>query len=100
MTIRQALRRWFSFLWLGLMVVGILAGTWRPHTWLIYYLRMAVLTFLVISVIGVFAFGFVCPRCRSSLLMKSSTIFGGRPCACPKCGVSLDEPEKGHDRPT
>jgi hypothetical protein len=100
MTIRQALRRWFSFLWVGLMVVGILAGSWRPHTWHIYYLRMAVLAFLAISVIGVFAFGFVCPRCRRSLLMNSSTIFGARPSACPKCGVSLDEPEKTHDTPT
>jgi predicted RNA-binding Zn-ribbon protein involved in translation (DUF1610 family) len=100
MTIRQMLRRWFRFLWLGLMAVGILAGSWRPHTWLNYYLRMAVLTFLAISVIGVFAFGFVCPRCRSSLVMKSSTIFGGHPCVCPKCGVSLDEPEKTHDNLT
>jgi hypothetical protein len=100
MTIRHALRGWLRFLWLSLMAVGILAGSWRPHTWLNYYLRMAILTFLAIGVIGVFAFGFVCPRCRSSLLMKSATIIGGRPYACPKCGVSLDEPAKTRDNLT
>jgi hypothetical protein len=73
------------------MGVGILAGGWRPDTWFNYYARMAILTFLAVTVIGVFAFGFVCPRCRRSLLMKLATIYGGRPCACPKCGVSLDE---------
>jgi hypothetical protein len=91
MTIGHALRWWFRFLWLGLMAVGILAGSWRSHT---YYLRMAILTFLAISVLGLFAFGFACPRCRSSLVMKSAAIFGGRPCVCSKCGVSLDEPAK------
>jgi hypothetical protein len=92
MTIRHALHQWFRFLWVGLMVDGILAGSWRPHTWLAYYVRMTLLSLLAFSVIGVFAFGFVCPRCRRSLLLNSSTILGGRPCACPKCGVSLDEP--------
>jgi hypothetical protein len=37
------------------MAVGILAEGWRPHTWLNYYSRIAVLSFLAISVIGVFA---------------------------------------------
>jgi hypothetical protein len=86
------MRGWFRFLWMGLMVVGILAGSWRASTWLNYYFRMATLTFLIISVIGIFAFGFVCPRCRKSLVTKSAMIFGGRPCVCPKCGVSMDEP--------
>lgn len=92
MTIRQELREWYRFLWIGLMVVGVAAGSWRASTWLTYHFRMGVLTFLLISVIGVFAFGFVCPRCRTSLVMKSAQIFSGRPCACPRCGVSMDEP--------
>jgi len=95
-TIRQSLRGWYLFLWAGLMAVGILAGSWRPHTLLIYYLRMAILTFLAISVIGVFAFGYVCPRCRANLVFKSLSIMNGRPCVCPKCGVSVDEPAKSH----
>jgi hypothetical protein len=92
MTIRKTLGRWFRFLGLGLIVVGILAGSWRPTTWLNYYLRMAILGFLAVSVIGIFAFGFACPRCRRSLLMQAPAILDGRPCACPKCGVSVDEP--------
>jgi hypothetical protein len=82
------------------MAVGILAEGWRPHTWFIYYSRIAVLSFLAIGVIGVFAFGFVCPRCRRSLMLYTTTIFGGRPCACPKCGVSFDIPYKNNDKPT
>jgi hypothetical protein len=91
MTIRQSLRRWYRFLWIGLMLVGALAGSWRASTWFDYYCRMAVLGFLLIGVIGVFGFGFVCPRCRTNLVIKSVTIFNGSPCACPTCGVSIDE---------
>jgi hypothetical protein len=94
MTIRQTLRGWYVFLWIGLMAVGVLAASWRATTWSNYYFRMAILAFLFISVIGVFGFGFVCPRCRASLAMKAPTILSGRPCGCPKCGVSLDEPAK------
>jgi hypothetical protein len=75
-----------------LLAVGVVAGSWRVSTWLSYYLRMAALTFLAISVVGVFVYGFVCPRCRASLLFKSVTVFDGRPVACPKCGVSMDDP--------
>ncbi len=100
MTIRQLLRQWFRFLWMGLLAVGILAASWRAGTWLTYYGRMAVLTFLAISVIGVFGFGFVCPRCGKSLVLKAATIFEGRQCSCPKCGVSVDEPAKSHGNPT
>jgi hypothetical protein len=57
MTIRHELRRWYRFLWIGLMAVGILAGSWRPTTWFNYYLRMAVLGFLLISVIAYSALG-------------------------------------------
>jgi hypothetical protein len=92
MTIRQALRGWYRFLGVGLMAVGILAGSWRPITWTSYYLRMAVLVFLLLAVIGVFAFGFVCPRCRTSLVLKMAAIFSGGKVACPKCGVAMDEP--------
>ena len=91
MTIRQALRGWFGFLSVGFLAVGILGGSWRAHTWLNYYIRMAVLSFLLIGVIGVFGFGFACPRCRTSLVIKSLTIFNGSPCICPKCGVSIDD---------
>lgn len=93
MTIRQALRAWYTFLGVGLMGVGILAGSWRPTTWTDYYLRIAVLVFLLASVIGVFAFGFRCPRCRASLLLKAAAIFSGQS-ACLKCGVGMDEPTK------
>jgi hypothetical protein len=91
MTIRQALRGWFRFLWLGLMAVGILAASWHPHTWLNYYVRMTTLALLASSVMGIFACGFRCPRCRSGLLLKAASIIDGRPCVCAKCGVSLDE---------
>jgi hypothetical protein len=100
MTIRGALRWWIRFLWLGLMTVGVVAESWRPHTWLNYYLRIAVLSFLAIGVIGVFAFGFVCPRCRRSLVLHATAIFGGRSYACPKCGVSLDAPAKNNEKLT
>jgi hypothetical protein len=94
MTIRQSLRGWYRFLWLSLIGVGILAGSWRAATWTNYYIRMATLGFLLLGIIGVFSFGFVCPRCRNSLVIKSVTIFNGGPCSCPKCGVGLDEPVK------
>jgi hypothetical protein len=58
---------------------------------------MSILTFLAISVIGVFAFGFVCPRCRKGLVTKSASILGGLPCVCPKCGASMDDPQKIRD---
>jgi hypothetical protein len=90
-TIRQALRGWYRFLGVGLIGVGILAGNWRPFTWPSYYLRMAVLGFLLVSVVGVFVFGFRCPRCRASLLLKATAILSGGKFACPKCGVGMDE---------
>jgi hypothetical protein len=91
MAIRHSLRRWFGFLSMGLLAVGILAGSWRAGTWLTYYTRMAVRTFLVVSVMGVFGFGFVCPRCGKSLVLRAAAIFDGRPCVCSRCGVSVDE---------
>jgi hypothetical protein len=94
MTIRQSLRNWFRFLWVGLLVVGILAGSWRVHSWLNYYLRLAVLSFLLITVLGLFGFGFACPRCSKGLALKVPKILGGEPFQCPKCGVSIDEPQR------
>jgi hypothetical protein len=90
-TIRQAMRGWFQFLGVGLLLVGILARSWRIHTWPAYYFRMAVLVFLGITVLGVFGFGFVCPRCRRSLIVDSPAIFDGRPAKCRRCGVSMDD---------
>jgi hypothetical protein len=90
-TIRQSMRGWHRFLGIGILIVGILASSWRIHTWFGYYLRMSVLAFLIITVVGVFAFGFVCPRCRRSLLFNSFAIFDGRPSKCPRCGVSMDD---------
>lgn len=90
-TIRQSMRGWYQFLGIGLLLIGILASSWRIHTWTGYYARMAVLAFLLITVVGVFAFGFVCPRCHRSLLLQSLAIFDGRPCKCPRCGVSIDD---------
>jgi len=43
MTIGQELRRWYRFLWIGLTVVGVLAGSWRASTRPSYYFRMAIL---------------------------------------------------------
>jgi len=98
MTIRQALGGWYRFLFVGLMAVGILAGSWRPATWFNYYLRIAVLAFLLVGVLGVFGFGFVCPRCRASLILKAAAIFSGGKTVCPKCGVGMDEPMNGPTR--
>ena len=100
MTVRRTLHWWVRFLWLGLMAVGILAEAWRPHTWFNYYARIAILSFLAIGVIGVFAFGFVCPRCRRSLVMYTTPVFGGRPCACPKCGLSFNISYRSDDKAT
>jgi hypothetical protein len=77
MTIRHELRGWCRFLWIGLIAVGILAGSWRPTTWFNYYLRVFVLGFLFISVIGLFGYGFVCPRCRGSLAIKTGRYLVG-----------------------
>ena len=99
MTIRQALRGWYRFLGVGLIGIGILAGSWRPITWFSYYLRMTLLAFLLLGVIGVFAFGFVCPRCRTSLVLKAAAIFSGGKITCPKCSVGIDEPMVGPANP-
>jgi hypothetical protein len=91
MTIRKKLLGWFRFLWVGILAVGVLAGSWQA-TWYNHLFREAVLAFLLISVVGVFGFGFRCPRCRGSFATRATAILSGRPCDCPKCGVSIDEP--------
>jgi hypothetical protein len=88
---RKTLVGWFRFLWVGILSVGVLAGSWQA-TWDNHLFREAVLGFLLLSVIGVFGFGFRCPRCRGSLATRAPSILSGRPCVCPKCGVSVDEP--------
>jgi hypothetical protein len=91
MTIRKTLLGWFRFLWVGILAVGVLAGSWQA-TWYNHLFREAVLGFLLISVIGVFAYGFRCPRCGASLAIRATAILSGRACECPKCGCSVDEP--------
>jgi hypothetical protein len=91
MTTRNTLHGWFRFLWVGILAVGVLAGSWQA-TWDNHVFREAVLGFLLLSVVGVFAFGFRCPRCRSSLATRAAIILSGRPCECPKCGMNVDEP--------
>jgi hypothetical protein len=97
MTIRQTLRGWFRFLWLGILAIGVLAGNWHA-TWENHLFRETVLGFLLISVVGVFAFGFRCPRCRTSFLTRSATILNGRPCGRRHRGMahSVNNPP-GHD---
>lgn len=95
MTIRRTLLGWYRFLWVGILAVGVLAASWQA-TWYNHLFREAVLGFLLISVLGVFAFGFRCPRCRGSLATRAAAILSGRPCECAKCGLSVDEPQ-GND---
>jgi hypothetical protein len=95
MTIRHALQLWFRFLWMGVLAVGVLAASWQA-TWDNHWIRAALLGFCLVCVIGVFAFGFRCPRCRTSLIHKASVILTkGGPLACPRCGVSMDDPREG-----
>jgi transposase-like protein len=60
---------------------------------------MTVLVLLLLGVVGVFGFGFVCPRCRASLLLKAVAIFRGGKFACPKCRVDMDEPTNSPTKP-
>jgi DNA-directed RNA polymerase subunit RPC12/RpoP len=92
MTIRQALRRWFWFLWVGLLAVGVLSQSWRA-TWLNHMFREVILGFLLFCVCGIFGFGYRCPRCHAVLVHKAHVIGRGGPFACPRCGVSIDEPD-------
>ena len=94
MTIRHALRLWYRFLWMGVLAVGVLAASWQA-TWDNHWFRAALLGFGLLCVVGVFAFGFRCPRCRTSLVPKAPAILTEvGALACPKCGVSLDEPRR------
>jgi hypothetical protein len=49
------------------MAVGVVAAGWQA-TWYNHTFRVVVLSFLLVSVFGVFAFGFRRPRCRTSLV--------------------------------
>jgi len=92
MTIRRALRGWFTYLRVGLVLVGVLAFGWHDNGYN-HTFRVSVLAVLITSVCTLFAFGFRCPRCRSSLVHKAPTILmKGCQFACPNCGVSVDEP--------
>jgi protein-S-isoprenylcysteine O-methyltransferase Ste14 len=90
MTLRQTLTAWFRFLWLGLLAIGVFASSWRDNGYN-HFLRIGVLTFLIVTVFGLFAFGFRCPRCRISLAPKASHVLRTGPYACPRCGASMDE---------
>jgi hypothetical protein len=90
-TIRQAFLLWYRFLWVALLAVGVLAGSWRA-TWDNHVFRAGVLSCLVLSVVGLFAFGMRCPRCQVHLVHKAPDILGRRgQFKCPKCGVSMED---------
>ena len=90
-TIRRQLRRWFAFFQVALVLVGILAYSWHDNGYN-HTFRIVALSLLMATVLGLFASGFRCPRCRKSLVPQASKILadGGR-FACPKCGGSIDE---------
>jgi len=96
-TIREEMQGWFRFLGVGLMAVGVLSGLWHP-TWDNYLLREAVLGASMICVVGVSAYGLRCPRCHRFLMQHAHRFLDNRaPYACPKCGVSIDDPADSPD---
>jgi hypothetical protein len=91
MTTRRRLNGWFTFLRVALIVVGALAYGWPDYGYN-HSLRVVALVILLALVCGLFAFAFRCPRCRTSLVPRASTILmRGAPFACPKCGGNIDE---------
>jgi hypothetical protein len=91
-TIRRALRGWFTYLQLSLLGVGVLASAWRDNGYN-HGFRAVILALVLASVFGLFVCGFRCPRCRTSLIHRSTALLADRGvAACPRCGVSFDEP--------
>jgi hypothetical protein len=91
MTIRQTLRGWYRYLWVALLSVGAFGMYW-PDNGYNHAVRISVLVLLCAAAMTLFAFGFRCPRCKTSLIPNAAHIvMNGGPFACPKCGVSVDE---------
>jgi predicted RNA-binding Zn-ribbon protein involved in translation (DUF1610 family) len=91
MTIRQTLRAWYRYLWVSLLLVGAFGISWQDNGYN-HALRIGILVLLCAAVVTLFAFGFRCPRCRTSLISNAAHIVtSNAPFACPKCGVSMDE---------
>jgi predicted RNA-binding Zn-ribbon protein involved in translation (DUF1610 family) len=91
MTIRQTLRGWYRYLWISLLLVGAFGMSWRDNGYN-HAFRIGVLVLLCAAAMTLFAFGFRCPRCRTSLIPHAAHIvMNGAPFRCPKCGVSVDE---------
>jgi predicted RNA-binding Zn-ribbon protein involved in translation (DUF1610 family) len=91
MTIRQTLRGWYRYLWISLLSVGAFGLAWHDNGYN-HTLRIGVLVLLCAAAVTLFAFGFRCPRCGTSLIPNAAHIvMSGAPFACPKCRVSVDE---------
>jgi predicted RNA-binding Zn-ribbon protein involved in translation (DUF1610 family) len=91
MTIRQTLRGWYRYLWVSLLLIGAFGISWRDNGYN-HAFRLGVLALLCAAAMTLFAVGFRCPRCRTSLIPNAAHIvMSGAPFACPKCGVSVDE---------
>jgi predicted RNA-binding Zn-ribbon protein involved in translation (DUF1610 family) len=91
MTIRQTLRAWYRYLWVSLLSVGAFGMFWRDNGYN-HAFRIGVLVLSCAAAMTLFAFGFRCPRCRTSLIPHAAHIvMNGAPFRCPKCGVSVDE---------
>ena len=91
MTIRQTLRGWYRYLWVSLLLAGAFGMSWRDNGYN-HAFRIGVLVLLCAAAMTLFAFGFRCPRCGTSLIPHAVRIVStGAPVACPKCGVSVDE---------
>jgi predicted membrane channel-forming protein YqfA (hemolysin III family) len=91
-TVRRTLGGWFTYLRVAIVLVGVMASLWHDNGYN-HGFRLVVVTGVLILVVGLFGYAFRCPRCGRSLLLEASVILMTRKtCACPRCGLNLDEP--------
>jgi hypothetical protein len=64
-TIRRALRGWFTDLQVSLLGVGVIAAAWHDNGYN-HTFREFMLAALLAAVCGLFVCGFRCPRCAVS----------------------------------